>query len=684
MKNSLLRRSNGRIQDGKIGTMGNPKGRKPQGFGDLVVGVNGVNAEYTEGDKVTNGSEFERPIERLEELIQANKGDPSLKNFHLIEIIGHVEVLQLAYELIKSKTGNMTPGTTQETLDGIDQGWFTKTSEKLLNGTFSFRPSRRVQIPKPGKTETRPLGVVSPRDKIVQKSALLVLEAIYEPQFLETSHGFRPGKGNHTCLKYLRFQLQGKIWVLEADLRKCFDSIDHEVLMHCLEKRIGCEATLKLIRQALTAGYIEPKISEQIQTGTKGTPQGSILSPILSNIVLHELDSFMENLKNTFSKGKSRRTNPQFYKVWREFKNATSSDQKRKIRHEKLWKIHSKDPKDPNFRRLVYARYADDFLVGITGSHGEAKAIKSQISDFLSKQLKLELNDEKSVITHFSKGPKKVHFLGADIFHHSPKQKHISRVKHADGNITKSRVTLPVRLEAPMAKLIQKALQNGFYRNDGGKIRPTGRTNLINLDHADIITYYNQVIRGIMNYYSFADNRASLGSLIHGLKHSCALTLALKYKVGERAKVFKKFGSLLQCKETGRKLELPQRFERTNFFQVNVADPNIALSRSWSNKLTKSNIGKGCLICNKKAEMHHVKTIQDLKSKMAAKSGKIDFWTFQMRAINRKQIPLCRDHHLRMHHNKLDEDEIFTLTRGIQQFLKKKKDSILEEHKTPN
>jgi retron-type reverse transcriptase len=132
-----------------------------------------------------------------------------LVNNKLIHIVANPEVLILAYETIKSKPGNETPGVDAQTLDGINLNWIQNTSKLLLAGKYKFKAARRVYIPKKGKNKKRPLTISSPRDKLVQQAMYLVLNAIYEPSFLESSHGSRPGKGNHTALKSIKLKFQG-------------------------------------------------------------------------------------------------------------------------------------------------------------------------------------------------------------------------------------------------------------------------------------------------------------------------------------------------------------------------------------------------------------------------------------------------------------------------------------------
>lgn len=239
--------------------------------------------------KVSRGSEGKRPLDS----IGIN-----------IKTISNLKNLISAYELIKSNPGNMTTGNDNITLDGIDIEYLKNTQSKLKSGSFEFKPARRIQIPKPGKKETRPLTIASPREKIIQKAMLLVMERFYEKKFLDSSHGFRPARGTHTAMKNLEAQFQSVHYIIEADFSKAFDTIQHKALMTVIRKDVNCEKTLKIIESGLRAGYVE--LGNLHENLTIGTPQGSILSPLLCNIFLHQLDEYMEQIIKTYNKGNKR------------------------------------------------------------------------------------------------------------------------------------------------------------------------------------------------------------------------------------------------------------------------------------------------------------------------------------------------------------------------------------------
>lgn len=637
------------IFGGILGTLGHPKGRKPYGGGDSVR-----ESGFRRFSSVTNINE--QSCVGLKELMKINKNKLDYVNNKLIHIVADSEVLILAYEIIKSNPGNMTPGSDSSTLDKIDLNWITTVSKLLKAGKYEFKPARRVYISKPGKKALRPLTISSPRDKVVQQAIYLVLNAIYEPSFLDTSHGSRPSRGTHTALKDIKFKFQGVKWCLEADIENNFPTIDHKTLLTLLSKRISCSKFLALIKKSLKVGYVE---SGKLIPSNKGLFQGNVTSPILNNIYLHQLDLFMAKFAEAFNKGKNRKKSQAFRRVQYLMEKSKGDIPKLKELRKELWKLNSKDPFDSNFKRIYYIRYVDDFIVGVVGSHEDTTIIRNEINEFLKNDLKLSLSSQKTKITHFSK--ESIFFLGTLIQGTWEKDKKIMTIKKQCGTSKKVRMTSRVVLKAPVKSIFEKAALNGFFKVRQSQFIPTKVGRCINLDHQDILRYYNSIIRGVFNYYSFANNRKSLGSFVHGLKLSCARTLALKYKLRHASKIYKRFGPKLRSPEGGVELFIPSTFKAIKKFNNNVPIPDNIILSNWNRKLTKSNLFKSCIICGNtnQIQMHHVRKVKDLKSK--AKGKKLDFFTTQMAAINRKQVPLCSAHHQALHNNTLSisERELF-------------------------
>jgi group II intron reverse transcriptase/maturase len=521
----------------------------PQRGGDGVIVVGKKNWRVTvsnlqvrtltskAGNNATRGSDTNKTLDSLEVNIKA---------------ISNYKNLVSAYELIKSNPDNMTKGVSNETLDGMNQRYLENVQTKLKAGKFNFNPAIRIQIPKLGKKETRPLTIASPREKIVQKAMLLIMERLYEPKFLSSSHGFRPGKGTHTAIKQLESCFQSVRFVIEADFSKAFDSIPHDTLMSVIKEDIKCDKTLKIIENALKAGFIEfGNLHDNLSIGT---PQGSILSPLLCNIFLHKLDLFMEEIKTEYQKGTKRQRSVENMKLvnqakyWRNKGYNKTRPELYNIIIQKLLKSDS-IRRDDSYVRVHYIRYADDFVIGIVGSHTLAKEILGRVENFVKEYLNLMFNPEKTRVIDFKKNAFK--FLGFNIMAPMSKKgiKPIETIRSNDRIITRRKKTRTV-IHMDTDKVLNRLAKNGFIRK---RISPTKHNeliyrgtfkgNLINLDHPDILMYYNSVLRDIKNYYSFAKNRVSISWVAWLLKESCALTLGRKFKVKTLAQIFSKFGS---------------------------------------------------------------------------------------------------------------------------------------------
>lgn len=592
----------------------------------------------------------------------------------MIKKISNIKNLISAYELIKSKPGNMTRGTSHETLDGISLATLSKIQSELKAGTFQFPPARRIQIPKPGKKkETRPLTIASPRDKIIQKAIQLVVEPMFEEDFLDCSHGFRPERGTRTAITYIDSKFQSSWYIIEADLSKAFDSIQHKKLMEILKEKITCPKTLSLIRSGLKAGHIEfGKLHEKLTTGT---PQGSILSPLLCNIYLHKLDQHMEVIKQKYNQGTKHKKSKEYEslsnaaKYMRAKGKNISEPSRYKALIKKLVSTPSKKH-DSNYVRIQYVRYADDFIIGVEGSYQIAKKVLNEVKDWINDEMKLELNPEKTNIIKYADKP--VSFLGYTLQAPltSGAHKPMETVTLAGRTITRRR-KLRIRIHMDYTKVLNKLITKGFVKtrvdhkkHDLRKHRGTFRGNLVNLDHSDILRYYNSIIRGLYNYYNFTGNIRRLAHVRWLLEESCCLTLARKFKLKTMAATYRKFGKGLGCTITPKngkpkKLILwsPTNFKKQSILNKKnpTVEPLKGLDAVWNAKFTKSNLLKACVICGTtdNVEMHHVRKIKDLRKP----SSKLDFFSRQMAAINRKQIPLCRDHHARLHSNTWSEAE---------------------------
>ena len=565
----------------------------------------------------------------------------------LINILKNPEYLVACYESIRGKPGNMTKGSTKETLDGLTWEWFVKLGESLAKGKFDFTPARRVMIPK-ANGKLRPLGINSPREKIVQKALAVIMEQIWERIFLNSSHGFRPNRSIHSALKELYLEGGNYNWVIQGDIEKCFDAIPHSVIMNRVQKIIKCKRTLELIKKSLDAGYIDPDTKKTVNSDL-GTPQGSVLSPLLCNIVLHDFDAFMSSMREEYNFGEKRRPNPDYVKLNSKRRYIRDIRERRKILRE-MRQLLASDPMDPNFKRLKYIRYADDFVILIIGPLGDAEKIKERIRDFLLNKCGLTLSLEKTVISNIQTEGFK--FLGAECRRASMTKNHV--VKHKDRTI---RATTRLRVNIDLTKVYKKLVSIKVATWDNKNLQvPRGTANnaLINFSHAEIISWYNSKIQGIQNFYSFAGNRKRLHLVFWILASSCALTLAKKHKMSSMGQIFKKFGRNLTCPETDVSLVRPSALEAIHDYKSNNVPDNLDfLDVTWAAKLTESNIGKSCFLCGstKDIEMHHLKSVKDVKQKIRNGNASFSAWKG---AFLRKQIPLCSYHHDLYHGGKLN------------------------------
>ena len=216
-----------------------------------------------------------------------------------------------AYQRIYAKAGNMTPGSDGATIDDMSLTRIKGLIDALRNESYQPYPSRRVYISKKNGKK-RPLGIPSFNDKLVQEAIRTLLEAIFEKQFENSSHGFRPRRSCHTALTQVQNRFTGMKWFIEGDIEGFFDNIDHEILIKALRERIDDERFIRLIRKFLNAGYLE---EWTFHNTFSGSPQGGIISPILSNIYLNQLDRFMEEYISRFDSGKKRAQNEAYFKL---------------------------------------------------------------------------------------------------------------------------------------------------------------------------------------------------------------------------------------------------------------------------------------------------------------------------------------------------------------------------------
>ena len=422
------------------------------------------------------------------------------------------ELYLLAYGRIYANQGAMTPGASAETADGMSEAKIDQIIEAMRHERYRFAPARRLFIPKKNG-KMRPLGLPSWSDKLVGEVVRLLLEAYYEPQFSDRSHGFRKRRGCHTALREIQRTWTGTTWFIEADISDCFGSLDHSIMVRILAEKIHDNRFLRLIGNMLKAGYLE---DWEYHDTLSGCPQGGVVSPILSNIYLDKLDKFVEQeLIPEYTRGKVRVHNPQYRRL---------NDRRRLARQRgdrsaasqllrQMRALPSVDPMDPGYRRLRYCRYADDEILGFTGPKAEAEQIKNQLAAFLRDDLALELSAGKTLITHAR--TQAARFLGYEI-----------TVRHDDSKITGGRRMLngTIALRVPLDVIKAKCAS---YRQHG---KPWHRSPLQNLDDYDIIRIYGAEYRGVINYYLLAGDLWRFHALRWNAETSMLKTLAAKHQ----------------------------------------------------------------------------------------------------------------------------------------------------------
>ena len=563
-----------------------------------------------------------------------------------------------AYAKIYSNRGALTKGSDDITVDGMNQRRIEAIISEMRHERFRWKPARRTLTEKKSGGQ-RPLGIPNFRDKLVQEVLRATLSAYYEPRFSKNSHGFRPERGCHTALAQVAGQYTGTKWFIEGDIKGCFDNIDHDILLAILRENIQDGRLLLLIENGLKAGVIDNWKYSQTYSGT---PQGGILSPLLSNIYLDKLDQFVEKtLIPKWTRGKRRRNNKTYKAVSHQIAKAKSvGDWQRYNRLKKIQRsIPSRDPNDGSYRRLWYTRYADDYLLGFAGTKQEAEQVKRELATFLASELKLQQNPTKTLITHAT--TQQAHFLGyaISVYHADEKQSigSAAMVKRRSANGR-------VRLGIP-AGLIKTKVQ-GYYK--GNMIH--SRKELTRQSVAEIIRQHQAVYRGIAEYYKFAVDRHRLSALRGVMEEQLVKTIAHKMKISV-SKVYqrhrntkisngKEYKILLETVETAKGI---YRFEwggipltRVNPTRDTIDDSLPKPTWSMGGELIQRLNANKCEICGStdKVEVHHIRKLANLKKRWAGRRAKPK-WVKLMIARSRKTLVVCQLCHNDIHQGRVTQ-----------------------------
>ena len=580
-----------------------------------------IDDTWFEGQEIKN--QFQKLLKNLENKERAN---------NLTTIMSNRDFLIGCYLNIKSKPGNMTRSLSPETLDSINMRWFDEVVHTFRNGKFTFRPSRRSYIPKPNG-KLRPLTIPSPRDKIVQDGMRILLECIFNTQFRESSHAFRPGRGCHTALNRIRLHFGKSNWLIEGDIDQQYPSIDHNILVSILREKIQDEPFIDLVYKYMRVGYGEK--SDEITPMKLGLIQGGLISPILSNIYMHPFDEWMEDvLIPKYTIGRRKKANPGYTKRIRQHGRAV----------DKL--IGTTIANYKNFGRVSYVRYVDDFLIGVIGSKETCIKIREEIRVFLEKHLAMTLNIDKTHITHST--TEKALFLGYEISC-TPKSKMSIGYDSRKRLIRRTTRTI---MNAPMKRVVERLRLKGFLnKND----QPTRCRRYINMDLWNIVESYKSIERGVINYYSMANNYGRLAARVHySLKYSCALTISSKMKLRTMRGAFKRYGKNLEIKVREKSISYPNiSFKRSRKFIArpddNFSFENYFESLVYRHKRHVGNLTGPCIICGSpdNIELHHIRALKGI-------SKKRNWLSITMANFSRKQVPVCKSCHIKIHKGTYD------------------------------
>jgi RNA-directed DNA polymerase len=562
-----------------------------------------------------------------------------------------------AYTEIASNRGALTRGITNNTLDGFSLERVRGIIERIITGSYRFSPVRRVYIPK-ANGKMRPLGVPTADDKLVQGVVKILLEQIYEPVFSPYSYGFRRGRSCHTTLSCIQDTWAGVKWLVDVDVVGFFDNIDHSILLNLLRKKIDDERFIRLIEGMLKAGYLE---DWNFNATYSGTPQGGVVSPILANIYLHELDEFLQRFKARFDKGKRRAENPVYrrltiaiysrrcrmdrLKAEGRLDEAESVHREIKELEARRLPLPSRDGLDPNYRRLLYCRYADDFLIGIIGSKSDAHAVMTEVTEYLRSSLALDASPEKSKVSKASKGTVFLGYVVRTINGNRVMRKRIGQRYYRSRDPGDR-----IHLRVPHERIVRFNRRNGY--GDLGQLKAIHRRYLIDSSVPEIVLAYNAEMRGIANYYRLAYVvKYSLRKLHFLWQTSLLKTLSFKLRLSVNQVV----GRLRDENGLAARFKVRGKERRIEVFSLkhldrlpelgnsvdSIAVPHFTKARSDVLDRLHAQTCERCGANDSPCEVHHVHKLVDMKNS--------PLWEQVAAARRRKRVVLCVSCHKSLH-----------------------------------
>lgn len=597
---------------------------------------------------------------RLDSIIDLSRQGKRING--LFRLLSAPTIWERAYEQIAPNKGALTPGVDpQNTLDGFSLERMQEVMASVLDGSYRFSPARRQYIPK-ANGKKRPLGIPTADDKLVQAAVKILLEHVYEPIFSEQSHGFRRGRSCHTALTEIRRTWHGMKWLVEVDIVGYYDNIDHDILLGLLRKRIDDDRLLQLIGRMLKAGYLE---DWKFHKTFSGAPQGGVISPILANVYLHELDLFVGEMKARFDKGQGRRRSAAYLEASKRIQirrnminrrraNGNEEEIPRLIEEIREWDRRrlekpSVDQFDPNYRRLRYCRYADDFVIGVIGSKEDARRVMAEVRTYLAKTLKLEVSAEKSGIRKADEGAM---FLGYQLKTYGDGR--TKRLMQRSRAVTKRVPGDRMQLHVPVDKLARFAERNrlGNLHTNRGE----ARCEVINNSDVAILTGYNAMLRGLAEYYKLGTLwKQQVGRLHHlwwwsfiktlSRKHKCSVKVtAERLRNGDRLGLWyegsqkRRFMPMFLLKDV-EPMSAYQHVDHQTQTHIHFAGRTDFVDR------LKARVCQACGTKDVPVEVHHVRKMSDMQG--------TTLWVRVKAARTRKRVVLCRDCHVAHHAGRL-------------------------------
>lgn len=594
-------------------------------------------------------------------------------NYKVYYLLCHSHTFINAYAKVSKNLGALTKGyNDKEAMQNFGKIQAERIASKFLEGSYRFSPVRRVWIPKPGKKKKRPVDTPTQEDRIVQEAIRGILESIYEPEFVEfeknndytaTNYGFRPQKSTWDAVDLITQRSRRSNLVIEGDIKSAYNTINQKKLIHILSKRIKDKKFLDIIKGMLRSGIMEKNKFEHSLTGT---PQGGIVSPLLFNIYMLEFDKFVyEHIIAPIQK-ENHEKKPQKNKEWRRLaynanlalialrEEETGKGGKRQLLKREFKKNQSDSFKTPSQevkslpKSILYTRYADDWVIVMTGRARDVIEVKEKLSNFIKEELHMELDQDKTKISKLTDG---FCFLGYSIRMYDNKTcKRMTILRRKPGGgynrFLKKTTSRVVNCIPDMTRLRNKLIRERFCLKD---YWPTANKYLSQVDEYEIVLKYEQIMSGIYNYYRLCDNLYLLDHVHYLLTYSCAKTIALRRK-STMPQVFSRFGKSLEVKRekkhqgntftsTIKITSMKELKARLNMRRSHRDPDPFNVVKNWR---TAIKLYQDCCMCGSddRIAMHHLNSLGNLKLNEKDKHHRI------RSQIDRKQIPVCHSCHM--------------------------------------